>query len=229
MHAHGPTTVADAAVGMLAGQIAVVAMVASYVRFAKAGVVGALLGAIVCWAATVIAVRPVDGLVLGLALFTGVAVLTLRTWPPSTAPEAAHQSTVGAGEFTTRVVLASALVVTLTGVVQVVGPQLAGLLSAAPLVALVLTPTTHSARGSAAVGALLHGVAKGSVGAAAFALVLALSVEGVGGIAFLAASSAGIIVAGLVSLIHRPSSPVVRGSSAPSPQLVPNPAQVLHE
>ena len=53
--------------------------------------------------------------------------------------------------------------------------------------------------------------------------VVALGLIGVllGGIAFLAAASAGIAVAGLVSLIDR--------TSAPSPQLVPNSAEVLHE
>ena len=221
LHAHGSAIVADAAVGMLAGQVAVLAMVASYVRSTRAGVLVGFLGAIAGWGLVVLAVRPVDGLIAGLALFVTAAVLTLGTWPQSAAPEASSQSASGAGEFTIRVVLASALVVTLTGAVHALGPQLAGLLAAAPLVALVLTPATHSERGGAAAGALLHGVAKGSVGAAAFALVLALCVDSLGGIAFLAAASAGIAVAGLVSLIDR--------TSAPSPQLVPNSAEVLHE
>ncbi len=234
--AHGPAAVAEAAVGVLVGQIGVIVMTASYARFVRAGVVAALGGAIVCWAVTVVAVRPVDGLVLGLVLFAVVAALALRTWPVSAVPELAGRTGSGAGGFAVRVLLASALVVTLTSAVHVLGAQLAGLLSAAPLVALVLTPATQRDRGEAAAGALLHGVAKGAVGAAAFALVLAVAVQGLGGIAFLAAASAGIAVAGLVSVVPHPPvaepgppHPADPDSPAPGTQLVPDPTQVLHE
>lgn len=229
LHAQGPATVAEAAVGMLAGQVAVLAMVASYVRSTGAGILAGLLRAIAGWGIVVLSVRSIDGLFTGLALFVAAAVLTLRTWPSPAAPEVSSQPASEAGEFTIRIVLASALVVTLTGAVHALGPHLVGLLSAAPLIALVLTPATHNERGTAAAGALLHGVARGSVGAAAFALVLALTVEPLGGIAFLAASSSGIAVAGLVSLMDRPSRPVVLDSSDPGTQLVPNSSKVLHE
>lgn len=227
---HGPDSVADAAVGVLAGQVAVVVMVAAYAHLSRAGVTAAVAGCIVCWAVAVMAVRSVEGPILCSALFAGVALVALRSWPTSDEPEVDSRRSAGAGEFATRVVLASALVVTLASGVHVLGPQLAGLLSAAPLVALVLTPATHRERGGAAVAVLLHGVARGSVGAATFALVLSLSVGELGGMAFLLATSAGCAVAALISVAAtvRPTAGE-EVSPAPSAQLVPDTAQVLHE
>lgn len=238
LHAHGPTAVTEAAVGMLAGQVAVIAMALSYARFVRAGVSVALGGAILCWGVTVVTVRPVDEPLVGLALVGLIAPLALCTWPAAPALDPATPSTSGAGGFTLRVVCASALVVTLTSTVHVLGAHVAGLLSAAPLVALVLTPVTHRDRGGAAASALLHGVAKGAVGAATFALVLVVGAEGLGGLAFLAAASAGITVTGLVSVVPQPTTLVTAAavphtadphSSAPGTQLVADPAQVLHQ
>lgn len=226
---------------MLAGQVAVIAMALSYARFVRAGVRVALGGAILCWGVTVVTVRPVDEPLVGLALVGLIATLALCTWPAAPALDPATPSTSGAGGFTLRVVCASALVVTLTSTVHALGAHVAGLLSAAPLVALValvLTPVTHRDRGGAAASALLHGVAKGAVGAATFALVLVVGAEWLGGLAFLAAASAGITVAGLVSVVPQPTTLVTAAavphtadphSSASGTQLVADPAQVLHQ
>lgn len=235
LHAHGPSTVAGAAAGVLAGQVAVVAMALAYARLARAGIVSALVGCLVCWALVVMAMRPVDGLVACSVLFAAAALAALNAWPVSNAPSATGSARVGGGEFALRVLLTSGLVVTLTSGVHLLGPQLAGLLSAAPLVALVLTPATHHERGHAAVVVLLHGVAKGSVGAATFALVIALSVDALGGLAFLLATAAGSAAVTLVSMPGRPvvtSAPPVAAkthSPAAGAQLVADPAQVLHE
>lgn len=209
--AHGPLAVADAAVGVLAGQVAVIVMTVAYARLARlarVGIAAALVGCLACWGVAIMAVRPVTGLVLSSVIFAAVALVSLRTWPASTTSVVSRSVTAGGRELTMRVLLASALVISLTSGVDVLGPQLAGVLSAAPLVALVLTPTTHHERGEAAVVMLLHGVAKGSVSAATFALVLALSVEAMGSMAFLLATSAAAAVAALLSTL-RPMHSVV--------------------
>lgn len=190
---HGPAAVADAAVGMLAGQVAVIALTTAYAHAAGTRAPLALLASVVAWVATVTLVRAIDTLVLGCALFGVATLIAVRTWPgPSAVTE--RPAAPGARDLFTRITLATALILGLTAGVEILGPQLAGLLSAAPLVALVLAPSTHRVGGVGAVRTLLHGVVRGSAGAAVFATVLAIGIAPLGGLAFLVAALCGISV-----------------------------------
>lgn len=162
---HGPAAVSGAACGMLAGQVAVTVTALAYAWLApRTGTAAALLVTLAVWAATVMALRPVGG-VVSAALFVLLATFALLRWPtapPTTPPmDPTSRPAVGMGELAQRVVLTTGLVFTLTAGTTRLGPQFAGLLAAAPLVVLILTPATHRGRGADAVRALLHGVVRG--------------------------------------------------------------------
>ena len=208
---HGGTSVAEAAVGMLAGQIAVIVMAVTYSGLVRAGFAVSLLGAVTGWSLAALAVRPLETLLVCSLVFGVMAFAALSIWPPAHEEPASGSTHSGGREVMTRTVLASSLVIALTTGVHVLGPQLAGLLSAAPLVALVLTPSTHRERGAGAVRSLLHGVVRGSVGAAVFAVVVALTVEGLGAPALLLAGTTAIAAAAVLSSVSHPRwSPGVR-------------------
>lgn len=189
---------------MLAGQIAVVAMAVTYSGLARAGVLVALLGTVSGWLLAVLAVWPLETLLVCSVVFGVLALAALCIWAPTHEGHTPVATPSGGRELTTRIVLASALVIALTTGVHVLGPQLAGLLSAAPLVALVLAPSTHRERGPEAARSLLHGVVRGSVGAAVFAIVVVVTVEGLGAPALFLAGAAGISVAAGLSSISVP-------------------------
>lgn len=149
---HGPAAVSGAACGMLAGQVAVTVTALAYAWLApRTGTAAALLVTLAVWAATVMALRPVGG-VVSAALFVLLATFALLRWPtapPTTPPmDPTSRPAVGMGELAQRVVLTTGLVFTLTAGTTRLGPQFAGLLAAAPLVVLILTPATHRDRGA---------------------------------------------------------------------------------
>ena len=197
---HGRAAVSHAATGMLAGQIALIALTVGYSRLAqRAGVLTALLGAVALWGLTVTVVRPLDGVWATGAVYLAVAGAALLTWPQSVVAQASSPpSSSGYGWMGARVALGSALVIALTAGIGILGPQLAGTLSAAPLIALVLTPSTHRTSGAHSVRELLAGVTHGSVGAAAFAVVVCATARSLGGLAIILAALACLTTVTLV-------------------------------
>ena len=69
------------------------------------------------------------------------------------------------------------------------------------LVALVLSPSTHAQRGAQAVQDLLGGVVRGSLGAAAFGLVVACTAGHLGGLALLVATAVCLATVALVGRV----------------------------
>lgn len=91
--------------------------------------------------------------------------------------------------------------IALTAAVETLGSSLAGTLAAAPLVALALSPSTHAQRGARAVQDLLGGVVRGSLGAAAFGLVVACTAGHLGGLALLVAMAVCLATVALVGRV----------------------------
>lgn len=203
---HGPALLAEAAAGMLAGQIAVIVFALVYARLVRGGVAIALVGSIACWALAVCAGQLADAVVVAALVFVLIAAFALRTWPAVTNAPATQSCPPDGLELAGRVFLASALIITLTTGVELLGPQLAGLLSAAPLVALVIAPSTHRQRGAAAAQTMLHGVARGSVAAAVFALVVIVSIGTLGGAGLVVAAIACLATTATTSLVDQPQS-----------------------
>ncbi|MBA4085563.1 MAG: hypothetical protein C0493_11645 [Kytococcus sp.] len=197
----GPTTVGAAAVGMLGGQVAVVVMAAAYAWLAaRATMPVALPLTLLVWAVAVSALGTVSTVSALCGLFGVVATAVLRRWPaavPDPVPDAGAPPAL-----LPRVVLTSGLVLTLMAATPLLGAHLAGLLAAAPLVALVIAPSTHRARGAVATRALLRGVVTGSSGAAAFALVVILLAEPLGGSVFVPATLAALAPAVLAGRVR---------------------------
>lgn len=132
------------------------------------------------------------------ALHVLVALAALAWWPRAEAVAMDGPGRSARHDLVVRVSIGSALVIALTAAVETLGSGLAGTLAAAPLVALVLSPSTHRQRGARAVQDLLGGVVRGSLGAAAFGLVVAGTTPHLGGLALIAATAACLAVVGPV-------------------------------
>jgi hypothetical protein len=79
-----------------------------------------------------------------------------------------------------RMVVATAFVVGLTALAQVLGPRLSGLLAPFPMFATILSVFTHRFQGGVVAGHLLRGVVLGSFSFATFFLVVAALLPHVG-------------------------------------------------
>lgn len=197
---HGPEALAHGALGMLGGQVAVVAMCMAYATAAaRQSPAVALVMTLVAWVVAIALVRTfTQGVLVTAALHVLVALAALARWPRAEAVAVAGPGRSARHDLVVRVAIGSALVIALTGAVETLGSGLAGMLASAPLVALVLSPSTHRQRGARAVQDLLGGVVRGSLGAAAFGLVVAGTAHHLGGLALVAATVACLAVVAVV-------------------------------
>ena len=200
---HGPEALAHGAVGLLGGQVAVVAMCVTYAIAAPRHSPALALGAaLVAWVVGVTIARAlVEGVLVTAALHALVALAALAGWPRSDTADTAVPSRSARHDILVRVAIGSGLVIALTAAVETLGSGLAGTLAAAPLVALVLSPSTHAQRGARAVQDLLGGVVRGSLGAAAFGLVVACTAGHLGGLALLVATAVCLATVALVGRV----------------------------
>jgi hypothetical protein len=116
-------------------------------------------------------------------------------------------------EIPLRMLIATAFVLTVTGLAQVLGPHLSGLLAPFPIFATILSVFTHRGQGAAAAGKLLRGVVLGSFSFAGFFLVVAALLQPAGiGVTFLCASLVALAIQGAsLWLLYR------SGGEAPLP------------
>lgn len=197
---HGPEALAHGALGMLGGQVAVVAMCVTFATAApRHSPAIALAMALVAWVVGIALVRTfTQGVLVTAALHALVALAALAWWPRAEAVAMAWPGRSARHDLVVRVAIGSALVIALTAAVETLGSGLAGTLAAAPLVVLVLSPSTHRQRGARAVQDLLGGVVRGSLGAATFGLVVPGTAPHLGGLALIAATVACLAVVGPV-------------------------------
>lgn len=95
-----------------------------------------------------------------------------------------------------RMVVATGVVLLITGVAPAIGPHWAGLLSPFPAFAVILALFTHRAYGSHGAVAVLDGLVIGLAAPAVFFLVLAGALPGLGLLAFAAAAAAALLTQG---------------------------------
>ncbi len=106
-----------------------------------------------------------------------------------------------------RMVVATALVLVVTGFAATLGPTLSGMLSPFPVFAGTLAVFAHVQRGSAAATEILRGVLAGGYAFASFFAVVAVGLEPMGALAtYPLAAGAAIGVGGVaLTALHRPA------------------------
>jgi hypothetical protein len=205
----GVSFAAGAAVGMLAGTVSQVAFALTYRHAAGrtrrgwwwpllAGCLGFAVatGALAAlpWSAP-----PTFGLVVA-ALVVGIGL----TWqgaaaaPPVTVPAPRW-------EIPVRMLVATGVVVAITGLAPILGARVAGLLSPFPVFAAVLTIFAHRAHGAVGATGVLAGLLLGLFAPAVFFLTLAVALPAVGLVAFAIATVAALVVQAATMLAMRRS------------------------
>jgi len=211
---HGRNFAARTATGSLSGAIAEAAFCVGWVRGGRA----ALLVASLAFAAAAAAVHalPVAALVVLVPLSLVVALRVLPPFPPRTEAAATPR-----WDLPARVVVAVAVILSLSAGATTIGARLTGLLAVYPLYSAVLAAFAHRLEGRAAAIGLLRGLLVGLFSFAAFYSLLAFLLPRTGaGVAFATAIAAALTVqaASLLRILRlRPSSAGgTSGSAAPA-------------
>jgi hypothetical protein len=184
------------------------------IRHRPSAATGAAIAAFAVTAAVLAVLSP--GPVVAAALATTVLAVLLRRWP-SADPSAADGRHRGraqreAGDEVrsstgVRMLLAGIFSLVVSELARPLGPDLAGLVTALPVLSLVMFALTHHDDGAAAVSDFSHGVQRGSFSVVTALLVLTLALPtGHVVLAFGAAILASVltqIVAGVADHHHR--------------------------
>lgn len=149
--------------------------------------VGWLMVVLSTWALQQISVGVLPAFIAVVVVLGGVLVLLPRT------PGAQAMIRAAGWDIPLRMVVATAFVLTLTGLAQTLGPHLSGLLAPFPIFASILAVFTHRLQGGATASKLLRGVVTGSFSFAGFFLVVAVLLQPAGIlITFLCASAVAL-------------------------------------
>jgi hypothetical protein len=155
-------------------------------------------------------VRPEPWLALGLTL---TALLVALLASPRPAPLAASVPSPR-WDVPIRMVVATGLVLLITGLAHVLGPQWTGLLSPFPVFASVLAGFHHRHEGPDAATAVLRGILTGVLSFCAFFFVVAITLPIFGMLAaYGLASGCAILVNGVNGVLLRRSLPLVDAES----------------
>lgn len=171
----GSSFAARAAQGNLLGIISLAAFCLVYSLLSRGN--GWLPCVAVSWAAFFALTFALNGLKIPLLaeFFADVIVLAVVLWllPGNIAGVA--PSNPPAWEIPIRMLAATAVVVTITGVAHSLGPRLSGLLTPFPVAATILGGFTHHFEGAAAAVRLFRGMLAGLFAFAVFFLMLAVT------------------------------------------------------
>lgn len=148
--------------------------------------------------------RLAPALLPAAALALGALVVALALMPRA-APARGPAASRPRWDLPARMVLATALVLSLTALAPALGPRLTGLLSTFPVYASILAVFAHVLEGRPAGLAVLRGLLVGLFAFAAFFVVIAASIERAGvAIAFAAALALALAVqAASLRLVRR--------------------------
>jgi hypothetical protein len=203
----GRSFAASAAVGMLAATLSQVAFALSYGWASGRGAARAFLSGLVAFAAATIVLSFLswpapETFVLVLAgLVVGYLATRRRTPHPPSKP-----AELPRWDIPVRMLAATAVVVVITTLAPVLGSHLSGLLSPFPVFAAVLAVFTHHTHGPTGATQTLDGLVLGLVAPAVFFLVLALTLQPIGMLAF-AVATAAAFAAQMASLLAIPREP----------------------
>lgn len=129
-------------------------------------------------------------LVLGLAIIpAGWLAATRWLSKPQSVPGPVHLPHV---ELLARIAAAAALVISLTAASDLLGSELTGILTGAPIAAVVIPAFTLANAGRDAMLIALRGFLTGMMGFAVFFLILAPAIAPLGALAFLPATIGGV-------------------------------------
>ena len=201
---HGAAFGAAAVMGSLVGAVAEAAFTVAYAWSAVRGPrlrpvllhgwPPALLAGSAAYVATALVLQPLGLGPVALAVVVVAALaLSLRLMPAGGG--GAPAATAPRWDLPARMVLATAVVLTLTALAPWLGARLAGLLATYPLFAAILTAFGHRIQGTGAALGVLRGLLFGLFSFGAFCLVLALGLVPLG---IAGAFGAAIVVALLV-------------------------------
>ena len=130
-----------------------------------------------------------------------VLLVTIRLVPPSSRIYGVHMPR---WDLPARMILATALVLTITGSATLLGPRLAGLLATIPLYASILAGFGHTLVSPRAAVEVWRGLLFGLFGFGGFYLMLALLLEPLGLAAFgLAVAAALVMQAVTLQVVRR--------------------------
>ncbi|MGH7598612.1 MAG: GNAT family N-acetyltransferase [bacterium] len=193
----GNAFAANAAEGILIGLISLSAFCLTYSRLAirVRWLYSIFAGWIAYFVLTFVLQRFAVSLVFSFAIVIGVLAITLKLLPKTSAVTILPVSP--RWELPLRMLVATAVVILLTGFAEVLGPRLSGLLAPFPVYASVLAVFTHHFQGGAAATQLLRGVVAGTFSFAVFFLIMAAMIVKWGiGVAFGLASVAALSMHG---------------------------------
>lgn len=200
---HGATFAANAALGSMLGIFATIAWALAYCAVAKrgAGLVLSLAAGLAVFAIVGTTVREltIGPIALYLALVV-VLVVAIRLIPASWTHYGVH---LPWWDLPARMVLATTLVIAITGSATALGPRLAGLLATIPLYASILAGFGHTLAAPAAAIDVWRGLLFGLFGFGAFYLMLALFLEPLGLAAFGLAAAAALVMQALTLRVVR--------------------------
>ena len=200
---HGAAFATNAAVGSMLGIFATIAWAVAYCALAGrgAGLLTCVLAGLAMFALVGTAVRElaIGPLALYMALVV-VLLVTIRLTPPSSTHDDVQ---LPWWDLPARMILATALVLTITGSATVLGPRLAGLLATIPLYASILAGFGHTLLGPRAAIDVWRGLLFGLFGFGAFYLMLGLFVEPLGLAAFALAIAAALVMQAVTLRVMR--------------------------
>ncbi|MGH9841204.1 MAG: hypothetical protein ACREEM_20820 [Blastocatellia bacterium] len=198
----GPAFASSAAQGILFGlvSVAVFCLAYSWLAFRLSWLPTMLAGWLAFFVATFFLQKVSPALAttfIGVFIVLAVAFKLLPVRDDSAVAATAPRWDVPA-----RMVIATAFVLLLTGLADVLGARLSGLLAPFPVFGTILAVFTHRFQGATAAARLLRGVVLGSFSFAAFFLVIALMIERAGILAaFICATVTALTLHGLSLLL----------------------------
>jgi hypothetical protein len=189
---HGATFAANAALGSMLGIFATIAWALAYCALASRGLVASVAAGFTVFALVGAGVRDlaIGPIALSLALVV-LLVIAIRLVPGS---RDRHAVELPRWDLPARMVLATALVITITSGADALGPRLSGLLATIPLYASILAGFGHTLAGPRAAIDVWRGLLFGLFGFGAFYVMLAVFLEPAGIAAFGFALAAAVVM-----------------------------------
>jgi hypothetical protein len=170
----GPIFAAQAATGTLLGNGAIGVFCIAHAWVAtRAGWPGSLAVGLTAY---LVAMYGLSAMSVGLlAAFVGsVGFLLACLWAMPVGSALSSQAAASRWDLPARMIVATTLVVAITGAADRLGPHLSGLLSPIPVFIVTITVFAHRQQGAAAAIGTLTGVLYGAVAFASFFLVIGL-------------------------------------------------------
>jgi hypothetical protein len=201
---HGATFAANAALGSMVGVLATAAFAVEFSAIAKrtgrmvaSFAAGLIAFALIGGAAQDLAIAPIPL----YAICAAVLVIAIRLVPD---PGVTASVPLPRWDLPARMVVATILVIAITGAASTLGPRLSGLLATIPLYASILAGFGFQLVGAPAAIRVWRGLLFGLFGFGAFYLVIAASLESLGFAAFaLALVTAAVMQAVTLRALRR--------------------------